>query len=358
MTSRSNQTNKPLDKKNKSESSSIWGGRFERKPHDIMDQINPSIDFDKRFFRQDIRGSKAHAEMLCVQKIITKSDKDKIIHGLDQIEREIDEGTFKFSRELEDIHMNIEARLATLIGDAAGRLHTGRSRNDQVATDFKLWIRDTIDILDKQLMSLQAALIDLADQNFNQVMPGFTHLQVAQPITFGHHLLAYVEMLGRDRTRFQDGRARLNECPLGSAALAGTSFPIDRDMTSKALGFDRPTANSLDTVSDRDFALEFLSSASICSIHLSRFAEEVVNWTSSQFNFISLSDAFTTGSSIMPQKRNPVPLEHLRLRLSLCNGECDKIINTMHNTPFADMNDSEREAVSYTHLTLPTNREV
>ena len=231
MTSRSNQTNNPKYKKDKSGSSSIWGGRFERKPHDIMDQINPSIDFDKRFFRQDIRGSKAHAEMLSVQKIITKSDKDKIIHGLDQIEREIDEGTFKFSRELEDIHMNIEARLASLVGDAAGRLHTGRSRNDQVATDFKLWIRDTIDTLDQQLMSLQAALIDLADQNFNQVMPGFTHLQVAQPVSFGHHLLAYVEMLGRDRTRFQDGRARLNECPLGSAALAGTSFPIDRNMT-------------------------------------------------------------------------------------------------------------------------------
>ena len=343
MTSKSNQTNKPLDKKNKSESSSIWGGRFVRKPHDIMDQINPSIDFDKRFFRQDIRGSKAHAEMLCVQKIITKSDKDKIIHGLDQIEREIDEGTFKFSRELEDIHMNIESRLATLIGDAAGRLHTGRSRNDQVATDFKLWIRDTIDILDKQLMSLQAALIDLADQNFNQVMPGVTHLQVAQPITFGHHLLAYVEMLGRDRTRFQDGRARLNECPLGSAALAGTSFPIDRDMTSKALGFDRPTANSLDTVSDRDFALEFLSSASICSIHLSRFAEEVVNWTSSQFNFISLSDAFTTGSSIMPQKRNPDAAELVRGKTGRIIGALNALMVMMKGLPLAFCKDMQED---------------
>jgi argininosuccinate lyase len=343
MTSRSNQTNKPLDKKNKSESSSIWGGRFEGKPHEIMDQINPSIDFDKRFFRQDIKGSKAHAEMLSAQKIITESDKDKIIHGLDQIEKEIDEGTFKFSRELEDIHMNIEARLAALVGDAAGRLHTGRSRNDQVATDFKLWIRDTIDILDKQLMQLQAALIDLADQNFNQVMPGFTHLQVAQPVTFGHHLLAYVEMLGRDRTRFQDGRARLNECPLGSAALAGTSFPIDRNMTSKALGFDRPTANSLDSVSDRDFALEFLSSASICSIHLSRFAEEVVNWTSSQFNFISLSDAFTTGSSIMPQKRNPDAAELVRGKTGRIIGALNALMVMMKGLPLAFCKDMQED---------------
>ena len=257
MKLKSNQTNKLLKQKNKSNASSIWGGRFEGKPSEVMDQINPSIDFDKRFYKQDIRGSKAHAEMLSAQKIITEEDRDKIITGLNQVEKEIDQGTFDFSRELEDIHMNIEARLAVLIGDTAGRLHTARSRNDQVATDFKLWIRDVIDALDEQLMFLQTALIDQAEAAASTVMPGFTHLQVAQPVTFGHHLLAYVEMFGRDRERFRDGRVRLNECPLGAAALAGTSFPIDRVMTAGILDFDRPTANSLDSVSDRDFALEF-----------------------------------------------------------------------------------------------------
>ena len=271
MKLKSNQTNKLLKQKNKSNASSIWGGRFEGKPSEVMDQINPSIDFDKRFYKQDIRGSKAHAEMLSAQKIITEEDRDKIITGLNQVEKEIDQGTFDFSRELEDIHMNIEARLAVLIGDTAGRLHTARSRNDQVTTDFKLWIRDVIDALDEQLMFLQTALIDQAEAAASTVMPGFTHLQVAQPVTFGHHLLAYVEMFGRDRERFRDGRVRLNECPLGAAALAGTSFPIDRVMTAGILDFDRPTANSLDSVSDRDFALEFLSSAAIFRFELITF---------------------------------------------------------------------------------------
>ena len=343
MKLKSNQTNKLLKQKNKSKASSIWGGRFEGKPSEVMDQINPSIDFDKRFYKQDIRGSKAHAEMLAAQKIITEEDRDKIITGLNQVEKEIDQETFDFSRELEDIHMNIEARLAVLIGDAAGRLHTARSRNDQVATDFKLWIRDVIDALDEQLMFLQTALIDQAEAAASTVMPGFTHLQVAQPVTFGHHLLAYVEMFGRDRERLKDGRVRLNECPLGAAALAGTSFPIDRVMTAGILDFDRPTANSLDSVSDRDFALEFLSTASICSIHLSRFAEEVVNWTSSQFNFISLSDAFTTGSSIMPQKRNPDAAELVRGKTGRVIGALNSLLVMMKGLPLAFCKDMQED---------------
>ncbi|MGL4975550.1 MAG: argininosuccinate lyase, partial [Bosea sp. (in: a-proteobacteria)] len=286
-------------------SNRMWGGRFATGPDAIMEEINASIDFDKRLWQQDIRGSLAHAAMLEKTGILESADVAAISKGLRQVESEIEAGTFTFQRALEDIHMNIESRLKDIIGPTAGRLHTARSRNDQVATDMRLWVRDTLDALDAQVADLQLALAEKARDFAGAVMPGFTHLQSAQPVTFGHHLLAYVEMLGRDRGRIRDCRARMNECPLGAAALAGTSFPIDRHMTAKALGFDRPTANSLDSVSDRDFALETMAAASICAMHLSRFAEEIVLWTTPQFGFIKLSDKFTTGSSIMPQKRNP-----------------------------------------------------
>jgi argininosuccinate lyase len=343
MTSKFTQTNNPLEPNNKSEISTIWGGRFDGKPDEVMDRINPSIDFDKRFYKQDIQGSRVHAEMLAEQNIISPEDAKDILFGLDQVEQEIDQGTFVFSRELEDIHMNVESRLMEIIGAAAGRLHTGRSRNDQVATDFKLWVRDCIDHLDKQLMTLQSALINQAEKSAATVMPGFTHLQIAQPVTFGHHLLAYVEMVGRDRERFKDCRRRLNECPLGSAALAGTSFPINRDITATKLGFDRPTMNSLDSVSDRDFALEFLSAASICSMHLSRFSEEIVTWTSSQFNFINLSDSFTTGSSIMPQKRNPDAAELVRGKTGRVMGALNSLLIMMKGLPLAFCKDMQED---------------
>jgi argininosuccinate lyase len=290
----------------------MWGGRFESGPAEIMEEINASIDFDKRLASQDIRGSLAHAAMLAETGILSRSDVEAISNGLKTVLAEIEDGTFTFSRALEDIHMNVESRLKDLIGPVAGRLHTGRSRNDQVATDMKLWVRDTIDGLDVQLRDLQLAFAEKASIFAGAVMPGFTHLQSAQPVTFGHHLLAYVEMIARDRGRLQDARKRLNECPLGAAALAGTSFPIDREMTAKALGFDRPTANSLDSVADRDFALETLSAASICAMHLSRFAEEITLWMTPQFAFVKLSDKFTTGSSIMPQKQNPDAAELVR----------------------------------------------
>lgn len=321
----------------------MWGGRFRDGPSEVMDQINPSIDFDQRFYAQDIAGSRAHAAMLVVQGVISDKDGADIARGLDQVEREIAEGRFTFSRALEDIHMNVESRLAELIGDAAGRMHTGRSRNDQVATDFKMWVRDAIDRLDDGLQALQAALIDQAEANADVVMPGFTHLQAAQPVTFGHHMMAYVEMIGRDRSRFADCRARLNECPLGAAALAGTSFPIDREATAAALGFERPTANSLDSVSDRDFALEFLSAASITAMHLSRFSEEIVNWTSAQFNFISLSDAFTTGSSIMPQKRNPDAAELVRGKSGRIIGALTALLMMMKGLPLAFCKDMQED---------------
>jgi argininosuccinate lyase len=290
----------------------MWGGRFESGPAEIMEEINASIDFDKRLASQDVRGSLAHAAMLAETGILSRSDVEVISDGLKSVLKEIESGTFTFSRALEDIHMNIESRLKDLIGPVAGRLHTGRSRNDQVATDMRLWVRDTIDGLDAQLRDLQLALAEKASTFAGAVMPGFTHLQSAQPVTFGHHLLAYVEMIARDRGRLADARRRLNECPLGAAALAGTSFPIDRHMTAKALGFDRPTANSLDSVADRDFALETLSAASICAMHLSRFAEEITLWMTPQFAFVKLSDKFTTGSSIMPQKQNPDAAELVR----------------------------------------------
>src|SRR5471030_942690 len=281
-------------------SNKMWGGRFTERPDAIMEEINVSIDVDRHMYAQDIAASKAHAAMLAVQGIITATDAKNIGKGLDTILSEIGNGSFSFKRALEDIHMNVESRLSDLIGPAAGRLHTARSRNDQVATDFRLWVRDAIDGIDAQLAAYQQALDEKALAHADTVMPGFTHLQPAQPVTFGHHMLAYVEMFGRDAGRFADARTRMNESPLGAAALAGSPFPIDRDMTARALGFDRPAANSLDSVSARDFALEALAAATICATHLSRLAEEIVLWTTAQFGFVTLSDAFTTGSSIMP----------------------------------------------------------
>ena len=290
----------------------MWGGRFESGPAAIMREITPSIDFDKRLAGEDLAGSRAHCRMLANEGIISKDDGQAILAGLDTIEKEIAAGSFVFKRELEDIHLNIEARLAELIGPAAGRLHTARSRNDQVVTDFRLWVRAACDRAEEGLMALQRALLSQADQHLDTIMPGFTHMQVAQPVTFAHHLMAYVEMFHRDKTRFEDARKRLNESPLGAAALAGTSFPIDRDFTAKALGFARPMRNSMDAISARDFALEYLAACTICAVHLSRLAGELVQWSTPAFAFVKLSDAFTTGSSIMPQKRNPDAAELIR----------------------------------------------
>jgi argininosuccinate lyase len=324
-------------------SNRMWGGRFASGPAEIMEEINASIDFDKRLAPQDVRGSLAHAAMLGATGILPSEDVKAIENGLKALGAEIEAGRFAFQRALEDIHMNVEAGLRELIGPAAGRLHTARSRNDQVATDMRLWARDAIDGLDPQLADLQAALAEKALAFAACVMPGFTHLQPAQPITFGHHLLAYVEMLARDRGRFADARMRLNECPLGAAALAGTSFPIDRFMTSKALGFDCPTANSLDSVSDRDFLLETLAAASICAVHLSRFAEEIVLWMTPQFGFVTLSDKFTTGSSIMPQKRNPDAAELVRGKAGRIFGALQALLVVMKGLPLAYSKDMQED---------------
>jgi argininosuccinate lyase len=320
-----------------------WGGRFAAAPSDIMQAINASLDIDKRLYAQDIAGSLAHSAMLAKRRIISRADGIAIANGLERIQREIERGKFPFRIEHEDIHLNIEARLAEMIGAPAGRLHTARSRNDQVATDFRLWTRDAIDRLDRQIMALQAALIAQAEKHAETIMPGFTHLQVGQPVTFGHHLLAYVEMLGRDRGRFSDCRKRLNESPLGAAALAGTSFPIDRAMTAKALGFDRPAANSLDAVSDRDFALEFLAAVAIASTHLSRLAEEIIIWLTEPFRFIKLSDAFTTGSSIMPQKRNPDAAELVRAKAGRLIGTLTGLLGVMKGLPLAYAKDMQED---------------
>ncbi len=324
-------------------SNKMWGGRFASGPDAIMEEINASIGFDQRLYRQDIAGSKAHATMLAATGILTQADRDAILSGLDGVLGEIEAGTFTFSRALEDIHMNVESRLRELIGDAAGRLHTARSRNDQVATDFRLYVRDSIDTLVTQVRSLQLALVTRAEEEAETILPGFTHLQNAQPVTFGHHLLAYVEMLGRDAGRLLDARKRLNESPLGSAALAGTPYPIDRQMTAEALGFDRPTANSLDAVSDRDFVLETLSAASICGMHLSRFAEEMVIWSSAQFGFVRLSDKFTTGSSIMPQKRNPDAAELVRAKVGRILGALTSLTVVMKGLPLAYSKDMQED---------------
>ncbi len=341
-----------------SHASTMWGGRFEAGPAAVMQRINVSIDFDRRLYAQDIRGSKAHCAMLVRSGVLSAADGAAILAGLEAVLQEIQDGRFQFRHDLEDIHMNVEARLADLIGEPAGRLHTARSRNDQVATDFRLWVRDAIDGLGAMLKDLQAALIDKAEQHADTVMPGFTHLQAAQPVTFGHHMLAYVEMFGRDRSRLADARVRLNECPLGSAALAGTSFPIDRHFTAAELDFDRPCANSLDGVSDRDFALEFLSACAIAAVHLSRLAEELVLWTSAQFRFITLSDAFTTGSSIMPQKKNPDAAELTRAKAGRVIGDLNALLIVMKGLPLTyskDMQDDKEpvfEAADTMELTL------
>ncbi len=324
-------------------SNKMWGGRFASGPGAIMEEINASIDFDWHLYRQDIAASKAHADMLAKQGIITADDAKKIAHGLDTILSEIEAGKFSFKRALEDIHMNVEDRLGELIGEAAGRLHTARSRNDQVATDFRLWMRDTIDALDAALAGFQRALANKALAHAGTVMPGLTHMQTAQPVTFGHHLLAYVEMAARDRGRFADGRKRLNESPLGSGALAGTSFPLDRDMTAKALGFDRPSANSLDAVSDRDFAMETLAAASIAAVHLSRLAEEIVLWASPLTGLVHLSDKFTTGSSMMPQKRNPDAAELVRAKTGRVIGALTALLVVMKGLPLAYAKDMQED---------------
>jgi argininosuccinate lyase len=321
----------------------MWGGRFASGPDAIMEAINASIGFDRRLAPQDIRGSRAHAAMLAATGILTDSDAEAIREGLLTVLSEIEGGTFPFRTELEDIHMNVEARLRELIGEPAGRLHTARSRNDQVATDFRLWVRDQIDAAAEGLTALIRALLAQAEAGADWVMPGFTHLQTAQPVTWGHHMMAYVEMFGRDLSRLADARARMNECPLGAAALAGTSFRIDREMTAKELGFDRPSANSLDAVSDRDFALEFLAAASISAMHLSRLAEELVIWSSAQFRFVTISDRFSTGSSIMPQKKNPDAAELLRAKTGRILGATVALFTVMKGLPLAYSKDMQED---------------
>ncbi|SIS52750.1 argininosuccinate lyase [Roseivivax lentus] len=324
-------------------SNQMWGGRFAAGPDAIMEAINASIGFDKRLAAQDIAGSRAHAAMLAATGIVEPSDAEAMREGLLTVLSEIEGGTFEFSTALEDIHMNVEARLKTLIGEPAGRLHTGRSRNDQVATDFKLWVRDQLDAAEAQLLALLRALLAQAEAGADWVMPGFTHLQTAQPVTWGHHMMAYVEMFGRDLSRVRDARVRMNESPLGAAALAGTGFPIDRHMTAAALGFDRPAANSLDAVSDRDFALEFLSVASISAVHLSRMAEELVIWSSAQFRFVTLSDRFSTGSSIMPQKKNPDAAELIRAKIGRIFGANVALTLVMKGLPLAYSKDMQED---------------
>ena len=321
----------------------MWGGRFSAGPDAIMEAINASIGYDQKMARQDIEGSRAHAAMLAARGIISDSDAQAIREGLLTVLSEIETGAFEFSAALEDIHMNVEARLTALVGPAAGRLHTARSRNDQVATDFRLWVRGQMDAAIEGLSALMQAFVAQAEGGADMVMPGFTHLQVAQPVTWGHHMMAYVEMFARDRSRFIDARARMNESPLGAAALAGTSFPIDREMTAQALGFERPMANSLDAVSDRDFALEFLTSCSICATHISRIAEELVIWSSAQFRFVTISDRFSTGSSIMPQKKNPDAAELLRAKVGRINGSLIALLTIMKGLPLAYSKDMQED---------------
>ena len=331
------------DSSEEQNNSKIWGGRFSSSSNKLMEEFNSSIQFDKKLYKQDIEASIVHAEMLCKQKIISEKDFKLIKTGLNKIKTEISNNNFTFSIKLEDIHMNIENRLVDLIGDAGKKLHTGRSRNDQVATDIKLWLRDNIDQIEINLKFLQKTLIDKSELYYDMLMPGYTHLQVAQPVTFGHHLLAYVEMLGRDRGRLTDCRKRLNESPLGSAALAGTSYPIDRDFVSKKLGFDKPTKNSMDGVSDRDFAVEFMSATSLIAIHLSRLAEELVIWSSDRFNFIKLPESFTTGSSIMPQKRNPDAAELIRAKPGRIFGNMLSLMTVLKGLPMTYGKDMQED---------------
>ncbi|WP_040665461.1 argininosuccinate lyase [Nitratireductor aquibiodomus] len=328
-------------------SNRMWGGRFASGPDAVMEAINASIGFDRKLYAQDIRGSLAHAAMLAKTGIISAEDEKKIVHGLNTILSEIEAGKFTFSAQLEDIHMNVEARLAELIGPTAGRLHTARSRNDQVALDFRLWVKEELQRIDAALGGLIEAFLTRAEEHAASVMPGFTHLQSAQPVTFGHHMMAYVEMFGRDRSRVRDAIERLDESPIGVAALAGTGFPVDRHMTAEALGFREPTRNSIDTVSDRDFALEFMSISAICATHLSRLAEEIVIWSTPQFGFVRLSDSFSTGSSIMPQKKNPDAAELIRAKTGRINGDLIALLTVMKGLPLAYSKDmqEDKEAV-------------
>ena len=330
-----------------SASNQMWGGRFASGPAAVMEAINASIGFDRKLYAQDIRGSIAHSEMLAQTGIISAEDQRAIAEGLTTILREIESGAFAFSTRLEDIHMNVESRLAELIGPAAGRLHTARSRNDQVAVDFRLWVKDECFRVTEALKTLIAAFLDRAEEHAATVMPGFTHLQTAQPVTFGHHCLAYVEMFARDLSRVRDAVERMDESPLGAAALAGTGFPIDRHQTARALGFREPTRNSLDSVSDRDYALEFLSVAAICATHLSRLAEEIVIWSTPQFGFVRLSDSFSTGSSIMPQKKNPDAAELVRAKTGRVNGHLIGLLTVMKGLPLTYSKDmqEDKEAV-------------
>jgi argininosuccinate lyase len=334
--------------------SKIWGGRFSGGPGAVMEEINVSVAFDQRLAKQDVRGSRAHCSMLVAQGIISKDDGEAIQAGLTRLEKDIAEGNFHFKRALEDVHMNIESKLSDLIGLPAGRLHTARSRNDQVATDFRMWVRAAIDTLDDELRKLQSVLIDKAEAEAATIMPGFTHMQAAQPVTFGHHLMAYVEMFGRDRSRFVDARVRLNECPLGAGAIAGTSFPIDRKLTAEKLDFDRPMANSMDAVSDRDFAIDFLAASAILAMHLSRLAEEMVIWASAQFGFIAFTDAFSTGSSMMPQKRNPDAAELVRGKSGRVFGTLFGMLTVMKGLPLTYSKDmqEDKEAVFGTFDTI------
>lgn len=331
------------DHQSSKEGNEMWGGRFSAKPSDVMEAINASIDVDQRMAREDIEGSRAHVTMLAKQGIVAEIDRDQILAGLDQVEAEIANDKFEFSKALEDIHMNIEARLKDIIGEAAGRLHTARSRNDQVATDFKLWVRAALKRNKAQIKNLIEACLDQAEAHAGTLMPGFTHLQTAQPVTFGHHMMAYVEMLYRDYKRMSQASENLNECPLGAAALAGTGFDIDRNMTAEALGFDRPTANSLDSVSDRDFALEAMAANAICAGHLSRLAEELVVWASAQFAFVNLPDSYSTGSSIMPQKRNPDAAELVRAKTGRTNGTLLALLTVMKGLPLAYSKDMQED---------------
>ena len=329
--------------KNTSNANTMWGGRFAAGPDAIMEAINASIGFDQRMATQDIAGSRAHAAMLAATGIITDKDGEAIGEGLLTVLSEIESGKFEFSTALEDIHMNVESRLKDLIGEPAGRLHTARSRNDQVALDFRMWVREQTDVAIEAIEALMRAFLTQAEAGADWVMPGFTHLQVAQPVTWGHHMMAYVEMLGRDLSRFKDARKRMNISPLGAAALAGTSFPIDRHMTAEALGFDAPAANSLDAVADRDFALEFLSASTICAMHLSRFAEELVIWSSAQFRFVVLSDRFSTGSSIMPQKKNPDAAELVRAKIGRIMGAMVGLFTVMKGLPLTYSKDMQED---------------
>ncbi len=334
---------KQKDAEKKLRANTMWGGRFAAGPSAVMEAINASISFDQRMASEDIQGSRAHAAMLARQGVISQQDQVEIDRGLDQVSEEIAAGTFEFSAALEDIHMNIEARLREIAGDAGARLHTGRSRNDQAAVDIRLWVRSRCDEIDASLARLIGAFVAQAEAGAEMVMPGFTHLQTAQPVTWGHHMLAYAEMFDRDRGRFRDARARMNQSPLGAAALAGTSFPIDREDTARALGFDAPMANSIDAVSDKDFELEFMAAASICAMHLSRFAEELVVWSSAQFRFVTLSDAFTTGSSIMPQKKNPDAAELIRGKIGRIAGHFQGLLMVMKGLSLAYAKDMQED---------------